>query len=233
MESLPSKDNHMACAARVPIFSTLSRTELENVASLLSQKVYPSGSLIIQEGIVPPSFIIVCKGKIKIFSHSQDGKEQIMYILTGGDFFGARNLLHEKEADYNAMSMEESLICSIERKDFRQLISRYPEMGLKIMDVLCSRLEKMEALVRKISPKDVDARISLMLLELSEKYGREYGGGILVELPMNREEMANYIGVARETISRKLTMLKEEGIIDIKGNKKLLILKEEELERLV
>lgn len=98
------------------------------------------------------------------------------------------------------------------------------------MDVLGERLEKMESMFRKISPKDVDSRVNMMLLELSHKYGKKLDEGILIELPMTREEMANYIGVARETVSRKITSLKDEGIIQVISNKKILILKEAALE---
>jgi CRP/FNR family transcriptional regulator len=219
-------DNHMMCAGRVPIFSSLDREELKQVVSLITQKKYKKDDIIVEEGIVLQNFIIVSKGKIKVFGYSQDGKEQIMYVLTKGDFFGARNLLQKKDADYNAMAMEDTVVCNISTEDFQSLLYKYPGISIKIMDVLCSRLEKMESMFRKISPKDVDSRINMMLLEFSQKYGIKHSEGILVRLPMSREEMANYIGVARETLSRKLTSLNEEGIIKILGNKEIIILDE-------
>ncbi|MCX7749306.1 MAG: Crp/Fnr family transcriptional regulator [Clostridia bacterium] len=226
-------ENHMECAGRVPIFSSLTKEELKQVVSLIVQKKYEKNTLIISEGSIPQNFIVVSRGKIKIYGHSQDGKEQIMYILTNGDFFGARNLIHDKAADYNAQAMENTVVCTIERHQFQKLLLQFPGISIKIMDVLCDRLEKMESMFRKISPKDVDSRVNMMLLELAQKYGRRQQEGILIELPMSREEMANYIGVARETVSRKITSLKDEGLIEILGNKKLLILNEEALENSV
>ena len=61
-------------------------------------------------------------------------------------------------------------------------------------------------------------------MEFSEKYGRYDPKGILVELPMSREGIANYIGLTRETVSRKMSLLQEEGIIEMVGNKKVIIL---------
>ena len=223
-------ENHMMCAGRVPIFLSLNKKELRQVVSLITQKKYEKDTLIISQGSIPQNFIVVSKGKIKIYGHSQDGKEQIMYILIDGDFFGERNLIHEKAADFNAQAMEDTVVCTIERHNFQKLLEKYPSICIKIMDVLCDRLEKMESMFRKISPKDVDSRVNMMLLELSQKYGRKQNEGVLIELPMSREEMANYIGVARETVSRKITSLKDEGIIEIIGNKKILILNEEALD---
>lgn len=154
----------------------------------------------------------------------------ISNILTNGDFFGARNLIHDKEADFSVQAMEDTVVCTIEKHKFQMLLIKLLGISIKIMDVLCDRLEKMESMFRKISPKDVDSRVNMMLLELSQKYGKKQREGILIELPMSREEMANYIGVARETVSRKITSLKDEGIIEIIGNKKILILNEKVLE---
>ncbi|HEX9061187.1 MAG TPA: Crp/Fnr family transcriptional regulator, partial [Clostridia bacterium] len=222
-------DNHMLCAGRVPIFSSLEKDELKQVVSLIQQRKYEKNSIIISEGSIPKNFIIVSKGKIKIYGNSPDGKEQILYILIDGDFFGARYLIHEKPADFIMQAMEDTIVCTIEKQSFQGLLEKFPGISIKIMDVLCGRLEKMESMFRKISPKDVPSRINMMLLELSQKYGRRENGGVLIELPMSREEMANYIGVARETVSRKIASLKDEGIIEIISNRKILILDEEAL----
>ncbi|MHB1485554.1 MAG: Crp/Fnr family transcriptional regulator [Saccharofermentanales bacterium] len=225
-----SFESHIECARHVPVFSSLNEDELQQVVSLIDQKSYAKNAMLMSVGDIPKDFIIVSNGKIKIFGQSQDGKEQILYILTNGDFFGERNLLHEKQVDYYAQAMEDTLVCTIEKSRFQSLITRFPSISLKIMDTLCDKLEKMESMFKKISPKDVDSRVNMMLLELSQKYGRRRKDGILIELPMNREEMANYIGVARETVSRKITSLRDDGSIKIIGNKKILIIDEKALE---
>jgi len=71
--------------------------------------------------------------------------------------------------------------------------------------------------------KNAEERVSAVLLEFARKYGKESQNGIIVELPLSREGIANYIGVARETVSRKMNMLQEEGIIEMVGNKKVII----------
>ncbi len=221
--------NHLRCAGRVPIFSSLDEQELQQVLALIVQKRYKKDTFLIDKGSVNQHLLIINRGKVKVFGNSMDGKEHIMYVLTDGDFYGARDLIHEQVAEMTVQAMEETLVCMIAKQDFQRLLLQFPEISLKIMEILCARLEKMEALVRKISPRDVDSRIHMMLLELAHKYGRPHPEGVLVELPMNREEMANYIGVARETVSRKLSLLKDEGIIRVIGNKQLLILNEEAL----
>lgn len=223
-------NNHLTCAGSIPIFDSLNKRELKQIVPLFVQKQYGKNELVISEGSILQDFIIVCKGSLKVFGYSNDGKEQIMYILTKGDFLGARNLIQDAKVNFNAQAIEDLVVCTMDRCQFQKLLVRFPGISLKIINVLCDRLEKMESMFRKISPKDVDSRVNMILLELSRKFGKKQDRGMLVELPMSREEMANYIGVARETVSRKLMSLKDEGVIEVISNKKILILKEEALE---
>ncbi len=227
-----SYHSHQPCARKVPIFASLNDEELQKVVSLIIQKKYPKCSLICREGEPLENLLLINRGKVKIYRNSAEGKEQILYILAEGDFFGERNLLlKQKLAEYNAVTMEETMVCMITRQDCHQLLLQHPAIGLKIMEELCERIDKLENLLSSISPRDTDNRICLMLLEFCRKYGKaQPDGGVIIDLPLNREEMANYIGVTRETVSRKLNALKEAGIIDFIGNKKIRVTNEQALE---
>lgn len=227
-----SYHSHQPCARKVPIFASLNEAELQKVVSLIIQKKYPKGSYICREGEPLENLLLINRGKVKVYRNSADGKEQILYILAEGDFFGERNLLlKQKLADYNAETMEDTLVCMITRQDCHQLLLQHPAISLKIMEELCERIDKLENLLSSISPRETDNRICLMLLEFRKKYGRKQPDGtLIIELPLNREEMANYIGVTRETVSRKLNALKDAGIIDFIGNKKLQVINEKALE---
>lgn len=215
--------NNPMCTSKAPIFSALSKEDLQKVYSLIVRYVYKKGENITKLGRVPGSFIIVKKGKIKIISLTPDGREQILYILTTGDYFGEHNLLRDNSTPYSALAMEDTILCTIGKADFELLLIKYPYIAIKVMEGLSDRLEHMESLVKTISPKDVDSRISMLLLDLSHRYGHEHPDGILIDIPMSREEMANCIGVARETLIRKLSLLKEKGIVEFIGHKKLWI----------
>ncbi|HEX3048014.1 MAG TPA: Crp/Fnr family transcriptional regulator [Bacillota bacterium] len=227
-----SYHSHQPCARKVPIFASLNDEELQRVISLIIQKKFPKGSLICREGEPLSDLLLINRGKVKVYRISADGKEQILYILTEGDFFGERNLLLEKKmADYNAETMEDTLVCMITGQDCHRLLLDHPEISLKIMEELCERIDKLENLLSSISPRETDNRICLMLLEFRQKYGKpQPDGTVIIALPLNREEMANYIGVTRETVSRKLNALKEAGIIDFIGNKKIQVRDEKALE---
>lgn len=224
---------HKPCAGRVPIFTNLSDAELGKIISLIVSKHYKKGDMILMEGELSKSLIIVNNGMIKTFRYTPEGKEQILYIFSDGDFFGEMNLLGREEAPYNAEAVRDTSICVINKEDFQKLLLKYPEISLKVMEELCRRLKKMENMVQSMGTKDAEIRVIMVLLEFSERYGEDSPKGRVIELPLSREGIANYVGVARETVSRKLNYLKEEGIIEIVGNKKIILLDEKALEDLV
>lgn len=212
------------CAGRVPIFSSLNIEELSRVVNLIRRHHYVKGELIIVEGSNLDNLIIINSGQVKAFRDSLEGKEQILYIFSEGDFFGEKNLIRNQEATYNVEALKETNICMINKEDFQGLFREYPDIGLKVMEELCNRLDRLEDQVETMGTKNVEARISTVLLEFTKKYGKNHSKGILVELPLSREGIANYIGLTRETVSRKMSLLQDEGIIEMVGNKKIIIL---------
>jgi CRP/FNR family transcriptional regulator len=185
--------------------------------------------MIFLEGSNLDSLIIINHGRVKAFRYTQEGKEQILYIFSEGDFFGEKNLLSRQEATYNVEALEQTHVCMIHKKDFQELIRRYPDISLKIITELCARLDRLEHSVQNMGTKNAEGRIAAVLLEFAEQYGTVHSLGIQFELPFSREGIANYIGVARETVSRRLNHLQEEGIIEMIGNKKIIIKNEEAL----
>lgn len=183
------------------------------------------------EGSLLESMIIINEGKVKAYRNTSEGKEHILYIFSEGDFFGEKNLILNREATYNAEALEDTSVCTIHRNDFQDLLKEYPELGLKVMEELCSRIVRLENVIENIGTKSVESRINSVLLEFCDKYGSKHPKGILIELPLSREGIANYIGLTRETVSRKMNMLQDQGIIKMIGNKKVLIFNKQELER--
>ena len=214
---------HKLCAKRVPIFSILDTSEISKVVELIIRKQYAKGELIILEGSTLDRLIIINSGQAKAFRDTMEGKEQILYIFSEGDFFGEKNLLSNQKATYHVEALETTNVCMIRKSDFRQLLTTYPEIGFKIMEELCRRLEHFENALESMGTKDVDTRVNAVLIEFAQKFGKKTKDGILVDLPLSREGIANYIGLTRETVSRKMNRLQEEGIIKNIGNKKVLL----------
>lgn len=211
------------CAKKVSIFSILEESQIEELVSKIITRQYKKGQLIFFEGDVADKLFIINRGKVKIFKYTKEGKEQILYILSEGDFIGDLSLLKRGKFDFNCEAIDDTAICTLSKEAFDEIVIKNPEITLKILEELHDRLVSLENLVQSLGTKDVEARIATLLLSFIKNFGTETPEGILLDLPLNREEMGNYIGMTRETISRKLTAMQDENIIKLIGNRKLLI----------
>lgn len=222
---------HKLCAGRVSLFTSLDNEQLLQVMKLIIHKEYKKGEILLFEGEIRNDLVIVNKGQVKAFRNTVDGKEQILYIFSEGDFFGEKNLLRDQASNYGVEALEETHICIIHKDDFQKLVKEYPDIGLKVMEVLCERLDRLENTIETMGTRTVGARVSSVLLEFADKYGKSSSQGTIIDLPLSREGIANYIGLTRETVSRKMSSMQDEGLIEMIGNKKVLLLNRPALEK--
>ena len=186
--------------------------------------VLKKGESLFLEGDKVSKLFIISEGMIKISKSTATGKEQIINILTVGDFLGESNILGDtKESNVSAVAVKNTELCTISREDLKNILYSNPSICLKLLSEMNKRLIEVENLSKNLSNNNPEARICCMLLEFSEKYGKVVNGKIEIDLPLNREGMANYCGIARETLSRKLTLLENENIIKAVGTKKIII----------
>lgn len=206
------------------MLSGLDESEIDKISAGVSSRTFKKGEVVFSQGEKANKLYIVCTGKIKIFKNLMEGKEQILYILSGGDFIGAFNLLKEDQFDFSAVALETTEISMLEKSAFDKVMISNPEITLKIFEKAYERIIKAESLVERLSSSNPDAKVIGLLLDLASDFGTPTGdGGMMLELTISREEMGSYAGIARETMSRKLQMFDEMGIIKLMGTKKILI----------
>src|SRR5699024_6522876 len=124
-------------------------------------------------------------------------------------------------------------VCMLTKSKLDQIMSENPDIAFKILTTVTKRLAHTENLVQNLATKNPEIRIINMILEFCDEYGCDSEEGILIHLPLTREEMASYIGVKRETISRKLNLLEDTGIIATKGNRQLIVRDKEQLQKYI
>ncbi|MEI2368097.1 Crp/Fnr family transcriptional regulator, partial [Niallia circulans] len=212
------------CPKRVPIFYSLSDLEIKKITDVVHHKLFKKGEMIIEEGDISTSLYIIHSGKVKLSKLTIQGKEQIVHLLTTGDFFGESNLFHDDMVmNLSCHALEDTKICVLKKQDFDQIMLSNPEISFKLLKTITKRLSHTEDLARTLATKDPEVRIADMLLEFCEKFGTEHQNTVLINLPITREEISSYVGLTRETISRKLAKLADKDILTLIGNKQILI----------
>lgn len=213
------------CTHKIPIFSNLPYEALEKIALKIEHETLSAGTVITDLDEENTRITIISEGQVKAYRYTADGREQILYIFSEGDFFGEQHLLSASETPYQVEALTDTRICQLSRQALNQLIIRHPELALQLIQDLTLRLGRLEQAIQTMGGRSIDARISTTLLDFAERYGRVRSDGIHVTLPLSREGLASYIGIARETISRKLGQLENDGIIESRGHRGLRIIR--------
>lgn len=181
------------------------------------------GNFVFQTGDPADSMFVICEGHVKIFHNTADGKEQIFYIYQEGDFVGGLNVLQQTSYIYMGQALEDCLIASIPKSFFDKYMLNNPAILQRILAKSFDRIRWAEDLISRLSTNNAAMKAAALLLRLKDAFGIKTPDGIRLDLSLNREEMGNYSGLTRETMTRKLGEFKDLGYIDYIGNKVIII----------
>lgn len=213
---------------RTPIFAALSDAELGELAALAVERRLRRNTVVFHENDPASAFYMVKSGKVKIYKVSRDGREQVLAILGDGQIFGDVPTFDGGPYPATAATMEDSQIYLIRRDDLLEVVRRHPEIAIQIIAVLGQRLRQALELVRDLSFKQVPHRLAGLLLKLAEQYGEEKDGGVLINISLSRQELADIVGTSRETVTRELKKMERSGLVGIE-RRQITILDREEL----
>lgn len=221
------------CSNKISIFSILTEEHLGEITSGIYRKSYNKGDVIFQEGDVADKLYLINRGKIKIYNYTKDGNEQILYILTEGDFTGDSNLFNKGQHKFSAEALDETNICILTKSAFDEIIKKNPEIALQIMQLVYEKVTTLEDSVQRLGNKDIESRLAGLLISFIKDFGQPTDKRVFLDIPLSREDMANQIGSSRETVSRKLQSLQSDGIITLDGNKRIIIEDLKKLEEII
>jgi CRP-like cAMP-binding protein len=210
-------DGTSPCLHNVPIFSHLEPQQIHQVQQLIIQHQLSEGQVLFREGDACQSLFIVRSGALKLVRYGSDGKEYLLDTLFPGDFYGSDQLLGLGEVRESGIAEQEVGICTIRGEDLKKLMLQQPEIGVKMMLYLNSKLEQYRLQLEILSTKDVEKRICMYLAERARKTSS-------LSLSLTQEDIGNAIHLTKETVNRKLAILQEEGIVEVSGKKKITIL---------
>jgi CRP/FNR family transcriptional regulator, cyclic AMP receptor protein len=207
---------------RVPLFSTLTDAEFSQLEHVFVTRAYRKGQIIFLEEETGNYMYLVLAGKVKVSKAGTGGKETILAIHRPGDFFGEMSLLDGKTAPATVSAMEDAKIISISGSDFHRYLLHNEKVLLQIINVLCSRLRQVWQ-TQSLSSSTADARIRRGIYDLAKKHGVRDAHGTIIDLKITHQELAEMVGTSRETVTRVLARLKEQGILEIAQRRMTLL----------
>lgn len=208
------------CQARHgSVFSGLCAHKLADLDEIKSSNIYKKGQILFHEGTRPMGIFCINKGKVKVYKLGADGKEQIIQIAKEGDILGYKSMLGEENYPVSTETLEESNICFVPRSNFIEILEKSPDLYQKLLRKVCQEIGVMTENITNLAQKSVRERLALTLVMLHDTYGMDANDNGPVTINLTREDLANIVGTATETLIRLLHDLKEEKLIETEGRK--------------
>jgi len=185
------------------------------LAARTLRKLFTAGELLFSEGEPCKGLHIVAHGKIRIFKTSMSGREQVLAVNTDGESVAELPVFDGGPYPASAAAIEDTEVAFISRRDFHAYCLEHPEVALKVLSVVGSRLRRLVGIIEELSFTTIRQRLISVLVKLAQSSGKQTPRGIEFMLPGSHQELANQLGTVRELISRNLMRLQAEGLLDV------------------
>jgi len=186
------------------------------------KQTFRKGDFIIRQGDPPHGVFYIYQGLVKAYDITKYNEENLLIIRKQDEIFPLIWALtgHEHQIIYQALAPTVTL--RIDRKTFLDLIKRYPDSLIPLLDMTLEMYRLHGERILTLEYRTVRERIISFLLTMSQRFGKQTAGGILIEVPLRHQDIASSVNATRETTSRELSALERKGLLENKQSYTLL-----------
>lgn len=207
--------------ANIPLFSSLTHQQREDLSRTATTRKYPREALIFQEGDPADALYLVEEGKVKVQLADTEGNDVIISVLGPGEHFGEMALIDAEPRSTRITTMVPTTLRVIGKDAFKKWLSGDPDVSIRLMQELSRRLRRANRTIGSLAMLDVAGRVARVLLESAEKID----GQLVIEEPPTQKDIASMVGASREMVNRTMKQLTEDGRVRMDG-KRIVITEE-------
>ena len=201
------------------VCGVLSPTELERLRTAMVTTRFSAGESIIHEGEPATALFNLVSGSVKLYKLLSDGRRQITGFLVPSDFLG---IALNKNYAYTAEAIEDVHLCRFDRLKFGALLPELPNLEHRLLEAACTELAAAQDQMVLLGRRTALERLASFLLQWHRRTTVHHKPGHVV-LPMSRSDIADYLGLTIETVSRCLTLLKKAKVVQLVSRSELAI----------
>lgn len=204
----------------VSLFSNLNEEDIKEIFELTDKERFKNGKVILLEFAESgDTFYIISKGKVKVTRMNEEGKEVVLSILGKGDFFGEMSIIDGLAKSASVFAIEDTEAVTINGKNFLELLKKNPKISFNLLKVLCSRIRKSDAHIKRLSMMNTIGKVASTLLTLAETSKKKGKISVEIEKLPSLKDIANMAGINQSSVSNVLNSLVKSGYIKKSGNK--------------
>jgi CRP-like cAMP-binding protein len=204
------------------MFDRMPDADLEAILGEATTRRASPGEAFFEQGAPATHFFLLINGRLKVTQVTQDGQQIIVRVVHPGDLFGFAKALRRTDYPGTALAAIESLSVCWPTELWPQFIDRSPHLAVSALNTIGQRLEEAHTRIREMSTEEVERRVAHTVLRLSNDAGRSEAGGVRIDFPITRQDIAEMTGTTLHTVSRILSSWESKGLVE-GGRQKLLV----------
>jgi CRP-like cAMP-binding protein len=211
---------------QAPLFSVLHPNDLHTLASRFHPVRYGRGEVIFREGEPAERLFLIDSGRVKLSIASPTGQEMLIGVLGRGQIFGELEIIDRGQRAMDARAMEDALLYAFAGDVFWTMLENRPTLARRLLELMARRLRRADQTSQDLVFFDAPTRLARRLLQLAEEHGEPVGSGeesVKVTVRVTQEELAQMIGVTRESANRLVGSFTERGWIEWNDGYPLLL----------
>ncbi|PDT85802.1 Crp/Fnr family transcriptional regulator [Sinorhizobium sp. BJ1] len=204
------------------LFDRMSDADLDRLLAHATARRVPPGDVVFEQGQAATSFFLLLHGRLKVTQVTEDGQQIIVRVVHPGDLFGFAKALQRSDYPGTAAAATESLALSWPTDLWPQFVEQNPLLAVSTMQTIGQRLEEAHTRIREMSTQEVERRVAHAVLRLARQAGKQEKGGVRIDFPISRQDIAEMTGTTLHTVSRILSAWEQKGLVE-GGRQKLII----------
>ncbi|WP_108398978.1 Crp/Fnr family transcriptional regulator [Devosia submarina] len=206
----------------LPKFAHLPQGDFDQVYAAAAGRSFAAGATVSEQGDVATYFFVLLDGRLRVTQVTAESQQVIVRIVNPGDLFGIAKALQRTDYPGTATAVSDSVVLSWPMARWSDFMGNYPSMAMSAMQTMGTRLQEAQARMRELATEEVERRVAHAVLRLGEQSGREEAGGIRIDFPVSKQDIAEMTGTTLHTVSRILTAWEHAGLV-VGGQQKLLL----------
>jgi CRP-like cAMP-binding protein len=171
------------------------------------------GARLFRQGAAAQLFYVLQEGRVKLTQLTPDGQLALLRLVVPGEAFGGIAALGQRTYPVSAEVAEDCVALSWNGRAMERLLRAHPQLAINYIELLTERLHDMQSRYEELATEQVEQRLARMLLRLVQRAGRRVEAGVLVDVRLSRQELAEMTGTSLFTVSRILNRWQEAGVI--------------------
>ena len=208
----------------VDIFAGLDDRALDDVLRAAERRRIAKGDTVFDQGEEARAFYVLTEGRLRVTQVTPEGQRVVVRFISQAEMFGCVAAFGGGRYPGTATAVEDGRLIGWTQGAARHLMERHPRFAMNALGTVGGRLQETQARVRELSTERVERRIAHALVRLAQQAGRRVrGGGVEIDFPISRQDIAEMTGTTLHTVSRTLSAWEAQGIVEGGHRQKVLI----------